>query len=180
MSLPIVAIVGRPNVGKSSLLNALVARRVAIVEATAGVTRDRIHVPWALDRTDDARYVELVDTGGMGIEDVDNLTDHVEEQIAFAVEAAALIIFLVDGREGLTPLDRHVAEELRRQKKPVILVANKVDTPAARVEIADLHRLGFGAPLQISAKHLAGIADLREMVAEGRLGRKSGRGFYEW
>ncbi|MHC4563932.1 MAG: ribosome biogenesis GTPase Der [Planctomycetota bacterium] len=137
------------------------------------MTRDRIHVPWALDRTDDARYVELVDTGGMGIEDVDDLTDHVEEQIEFAVVAAALIIFLVDGREGLTPLDRHAAEALRRQKTPVILVANKVDTPAARTEIADLHRLGFGEPLEISAKHLGGIAELRDLVAE-RMGDEAG------
>ena len=105
MSLPTVAIVGRPNVGKSSLLNCLAGRRIAIVDPAPGVTRDRISVPLQLGDG----FVELVDTGGMGIEDVDDLTEHVEEQIAYGMKAAELILFIVDAREGVTPLDRHVA-----------------------------------------------------------------------
>ena len=166
MSLPIVAIVGRPNVGKSSLFNALVGRRVAIVDAAPGVTRDRIHAPWAVGEGERAGYVELADTGGMGIEDTQDLTEEVETQIAYAVATAALIVFVTDAREGLTPLDRHVAEVLRRQDKPVILVANKVDTVTSAVELGDLYRLGFGEPLAASAKHAIGLADLRDRVAE--------------
>ncbi|HDZ21228.1 MAG TPA: ribosome biogenesis GTPase Der [Phycisphaerae bacterium] len=166
MSLPIVAIVGRPNVGKSSLFNALVRRRVAIVDATPGVTRDRIHAPWEVGEGEGAGYVELADTGGMGIEDTQDLTEEVETQIAYAVATAALMVFVTDAREGLTPLDRHVAEVLRRQDKPVILVANKVDTVTSAVELGDLYRLGFGEPLATSAKHALGLADLRDRVAE--------------
>lgn len=164
MSLPIVAIVGRPNVGKSSLLNCLAGRRIAIVDASPGVTRDRISVTIALGGDEEARYIELVDTGGMGIEDVDNLTEHVETQINYAIGAATLIIFLVDAREGLTTLDRHVAQRLRRMDKPVILAANKVDQMRVASETADLHRLGFGEPMLISAKHSRGIAELLDTI----------------
>ena len=167
MSLPIVAIVGRPNVGKSSLFNALVRRRVSIVDPTAGVTRDRIHSPWSIgDDENGAGWVELVDTGGMGIEDVDQLTDEIEAQIAFAVAEAATIVFVTDAREGVTPLDKQVADVLRRQDKPVILVANKVDRPDTAVEIGELFSLGCGEPLAVSAKHRSGLEDLRERVAE--------------
>ena len=165
MSLPVVAIVGRPNVGKSSLFNCLVQRRVAIVDAMAGVTRDRIQSPWCLGDDDDARWAELVDTGGMGIEDSDNLTDHVEDQIAYAVNTANIIIFVADARDGITPLDRHVATVLRKQEKPVLLIANKVDTATSRVETADLNKLGFGEPLEVSAKHNSGMAEIRDTVA---------------
>ena len=167
MSLPIVAIVGRPNVGKSSVFNALIRRRVSIVDATAGVTRDRIHSPWLVgDDEGSAGWVELVDTGGMGIEDVDQLTDEIEAQIAFAVEEAAVIVFVTDARDGVTPLDKQVADVLRRQDKPVILVANKVDRPNTAVEIGDLFSLGCGDPMSVSAKHVSGLDDLRQKVAE--------------
>jgi len=174
MGLPIVAIVGRPNVGKSSLLNAVVGRRIAIVDATPGVTRDRISVPCPLPGGDEAaeggqRYVELVDTGGMGIEDTDQLTDHVEAQIAYAVSAAALVLFVVDAREGITPLDRAVAEKLRRAAKPVILVANKIDQAGLATETGELFRLGFGEAMRVSAAHALGLAELLEAVAD-RLG----------
>jgi len=158
MSLPIVAIVGRPNVGKSSLLNCLAGRRIAIVAPTPGVTRDRISVPCALGDPAEARYVELVDTGGMGIEDTDDLTEHVETQIDYAIAGASLILFVVDAREGLTALDRHVAERLRKQAlavdppTPVILAANKIDRVNQVSELADLHRLGFGEPWPLSAR----------------------------
>src|ERR687885_2739258 len=102
--LPIVAIVGRPNVGKSSLFNALAGKRISIVDPTAGVTRDRVST---VVRAND-RYFELVDTGGIGIEDVDNLTEDVEKQIAVAVEEAHVILFVVDVRAGVTPLDEEV------------------------------------------------------------------------
>ena len=162
MSLPIITIVGRPNVGKSSLLNRLARRRIAIVAPTPGVTRDRVSAPIELGDG----YAELFDTGGIGIEDVDALTEAVESQITYAIEVAALICFLVDAREGLTPLDRRVAERLRGHGKPVILVANKVDDPTAVYEIHELHKLGFGQPLEVSALHGRGLEALLEAMAE--------------
>src|SRR6476661_1746248 len=103
MPLPVVAIIGRPNVGKSSLFNWLAGRRISIVDPTAGVTRDRVSTPIAVDD----RYVELMDTGGMGIRDSDKLTEDVENQIRVAIDEAAVVLFLVDIRDGLVPLDQH-------------------------------------------------------------------------
>jgi len=165
MALPIVAIVGRPNVGKSSLLNCLAGKRIAIVDPAPGVTRDRLSVPLALGEGAEAFYVELMDTGGMGIEDADDLTAHVEAQIDFALRAAALILFVVDAREGVLPLDHHVAGRLRRQNKPVILLANKIDQADLTAEIGELHRLGFGEPLAFSAMHGLGRRELLERLA---------------
>jgi len=165
VSLPTVAIIGRPNVGKSSLLNRLVGQRISIVDPTPGVTRDRITAPCPIGDG----YVELVDTGGMGIEDVDELAEHVENQIAYGMAEADLIVFLVDARAGLTPLDRHVAERLRPLDIPVILAANKVDEVELVTETAELNALGFGEPIHVSAHHGIGIAELVEAVAE-RLG----------
>ncbi len=163
MSLPTVAIVGRPNVGKSSLFNRLIGRRISIVDATPGVTRDRVCCPCALDSD---RFVELVDTGGMGIEDSDNLTDHVESQISYAIAAADLVLFVVDAREGIVPLDQHVAQRLRREDKPVILVANKIDQTSLVSEVHEMPRLGFGDPVEISAAHNTGLRELRQEVLE--------------
>src|SRR5882762_8671368 len=109
MAVPQVAIVGRPNVGKSSLFNWLAGRRIAIVDPTPGVTRDRITAPIQIGD----RYFELTDTGGMGNVDIDNLTRHVEQQITFAIDKAGLVIFLVDGKSGPVPLDELVANRLR-------------------------------------------------------------------
>jgi GTP-binding protein len=161
MSLPAVAIVGRPNVGKSSLLNALVGRRISIVDPAPGVTRDRVSSPCPLGEG----YVELVDTGGMGIDDVDELTEHVENQIAYAIAEAAAIIFLVDAREGLTPLDRLVAERLRKLGKPVVLAANKVDHPNLATEWPELVGLGFGEPIRVSAHAGLGLHELTDALA---------------
>jgi GTPase len=162
MSLPVVAIVGRPNVGKSSLLNALAGRRISIVDPTPGVTRDRVSTTIALGEAD--RFVELLDTGGMGIEDHDRLTDEVEGQIRFGLDQAALLLFVVDGREGITPLDRHVAKVLRRQDKPILLVANKIDQGEVVQELGDVMSLGFGEPLGVSAMHKRGLDDLTDAI----------------
>jgi GTP-binding protein len=167
MSLPVVAIVGRPNVGKSSLLNSLIGKRISIVDATPGVTRDRVSAPMPLGKG----YVELVDTGGIGMVDVDELSQHVEEQIVFAISAAAAILFVVDAREGLTPLDKAVAQRLRKQGKPVVLVANKVDQEGQTTQIHEFSRLGFGEPLAVSAEHARGLTDLLEALQD-RLGKQ--------
>jgi GTP-binding protein len=165
MSLPIVAIVGRPNVGKSSLLNCLTGKRISIVDPTPGVTRDRISAPCPVGEG----YVELVDTGGMGIHDVDDLTDHVEAQIAYAIADANLILFVVDAREGVTPLDRLVAEKLRRRDVPVLLLANKFDAVNLISEVHEMAQLGFGEPRRVSAEQGLGITELVEEIA-ARLG----------
>src|SRR5947209_1219092 len=119
--LPIVAIVGRPNVGKSSLLNYLAGRLISIVDPTEGVTRDRIATPVDVN----GKVFELTDTGGYGVVDKDNLTADIEHQIALAIEEAQLILFVVDVKAGPVPLDRVVADYLRGMNKPVLLVANK-------------------------------------------------------
>jgi len=162
MPLPMVAIVGRPNVGKSSLLNMLAGRRISIVDPTAGVTRDRVQALCELEGI----FFDLVDTGGYGVVDRDDLGDQVEQQIRYAVDQAALILFVVDAQEGVNPLDQAVAQWLRRCSRPIILLANKVDSPDTRTELADFMRLGLGEPMTISAVHHLGMADLRERIIE--------------
>jgi len=149
MGLPIVAIIGRPNVGKSSLLNALAGQRISIVEPTAGVTRDRIST--FIDR--DGRYFELVDTGGYGLADTDQLSKHIEKQILKAIESANLVLFLVDIREGLMPLDKKIAQLLHKRGLDVIGVANKADSAKMFPAAAEFSSLGFGEFLCISAKN---------------------------
>jgi GTP-binding protein len=162
MAVPVVAIVGRPNVGKSSLFNALAGRRIAIVEPTAGVTRDRVS---ALVKADD-RYFELVDTGGMGIRDADNLTAQVERQIEAAIDEAQVILFVVDGRLGLRPLDEQVAQRLRYVTKPILCVANKCDTPELDAEAAEFYKLGRGKLVCVSAKQKRGLTELVQLILE--------------
>jgi len=145
--LPVVAIVGRPNVGKSSLLNALVGRKISIVQDMPGVTRDRVSTPL---RVDD-RYVELVDTGGYGFVDPDRLTDHIKHQIELAMSQARLVLFVVDAESGLTSADQEIASLLRRKNIKSVLVANKADGPRADPMLADFARLGFGTPVGVSA-----------------------------
>jgi GTP-binding protein len=160
--VPVVAIIGRPNVGKSSLFNWLVGRRIAIVDPTAGVTRDRLS---ALVKAGD-RFFELVDTGGMGIEDVDNLTAQVERQIDAALEQASVILFVVDVRSGLMPLDEEVVRRLRYITKPIILVANKCDTPQLEPQAAEFYKLGRGKLVHVSAEQDRGKQELLDLILE--------------
>lgn len=149
MSLPCVAIIGRPNVGKSSLFNCLARRRIAIVDPTAGVTRDRLNTMVACGD----RWFELIDTGGVGVVDADELSDDVDRQITLAMEQAQVLIFLVDAREGVTGLDETVAHRIRSLGKPVLLVANKCDMPLLDRQSVEFFQLGFGEPLCVSAQH---------------------------
>ncbi len=160
MPLPIVAVVGRPNVGKSSLFNWLAGRRISIVDPTAGVTRDRVST--VVEVGD--RFFELMDTGGMGIQDKDNLTEDVERQIRVAIEQAAVVVFLVDVRDGIVPLDEEVARRLRTVGKPVVFAANKADTDKLGTLGGEFNRLGYGDPVRVSAEQKLGRQELLEAV----------------
>ncbi len=162
MALPIVAIIGRPNVGKSSLLNALAGQMISIVEPTAGVTRDRVST--FIGRDD--HYFELIDTGGYGIVDSDRLSEHIEQQILRAIESAQLVLFMVDIRDGLTPLDEKIGRLLRKNDLDVIGVANKADTARMFPAAAEFSRLGFGEFLCISVKNNLNKAVLLDRVFE--------------
>ena len=164
MPLPVVAIVGRPNVGKSSLFNAIARRRTSIVEPTAGVTRDRVTTLCEIDEV----YLELVDTGGHGVVDRDDLSEHVERQIQYAVDQAYLVLFVVDARDGLTPLDRSTADLLRRHAERVRLIANKVDAPHMADGIGEFVRLGFGEPLAVSASDESPPDPVMRMAVVGK------------
>lgn len=147
MTIPSVAIIGRPNVGKSSLLNALAGEMISIVEASAGVTRDRVGT--FIEKGQ--KYIELIDTGGYGIVDSSQLSSHIEQQIEKAIDSAALIIFMVDIRDGLTPLDEKIARLLREKNLKVIGVANKADSAKMFPAAGEFARLGLGEFLCISA-----------------------------
>ncbi len=155
-----VAIVGRPNVGKSTLFNALVGSRIAIEADSPGVTRDRVLFPLTIED----RTFDLVDTGGIGIVDSQKLERQVEQQISLAIDAADVLLFLVDSRDGITPLDKEVAERLRKSKKKVLLVASKVDTQRIEDNMPSFHALGFGDALPVSAKQNRGVYDLEEAL----------------
>ena len=137
MAVPRVAIVGRPNVGKSSILNWLARHRVSIVDPTAGVTRDRVtHLIH-----EGERWFELIDTGGIGINDVDELDREIEQQIQAAIEEATAVVFVVDGQQGLTPLDEEVSRRLWKLERPVLLVINKCDSTKVDRDAFEFHRL---------------------------------------
>ena len=159
---PIVAIVGRPNVGKSALFNRLVGKRVAIVEETAGVTRDRLYglVEWN-DRT-----FTLVDTGGIEVGRVDDLTEQTRAQAQMAIDEAALIIFVVDAKTGVMSQDTDVAELLRPYRDRVLLVANKVESPTTAASIYEFCSLGFDVPLAISSIHGLQSGDLLDAIVQ--------------
>jgi GTPase len=160
MGLPVVSIIGRPNVGKSSLLNVLAGEMISIVEPTAGVTRDRVST--FIGRDD--HYFELIDTGGYGIVDSDQLSDHIEGQILQAIELADLVLFVVDVRDGITPLDQTIAELLRKHKLDVMGVANKADTAKLFPSAGEFARLGFGEFFCVSAQNNVNISVLRDRI----------------
>lgn len=162
MPIPQVVIVGRPNVGKSSLLNWQAGRLVSVVDPMAGVTRDR--VTYLMQAGD--RYFELVDTGGIGIEDPDDLTADVERQIQVAVEQADLILFVVDGQAGLTPLDREVARRLRPIGKPTLIVVNKCDSPRTDAEVFEFLSLMDAPLVQTSVKANRHRKELLDAILE--------------
>ena len=160
MAKPLVAIVGRPNVGKSTLFNRLVGKRVSIVEDTPGVTRDRIYsdAEWL-----DYRFT-LIDTGGIEPTSEDIIAVQMRRQAELAIETTDVIIFLVDGREGMTAADQEVASMLRKCRKPVILAVNKLDAPKFHEAIYEFYELGLGEPYIVSAGQGIGLGDLLDAV----------------
>ncbi|RKY08829.1 MAG: ribosome biogenesis GTPase Der [Planctomycetota bacterium] len=160
MALPTVAIIGRPNVGKSSLLNALAGEMISIVEPTAGVTRDRVSA--IVEHNE--RFFELIDTGGYGIVDSDALSEHIENQIHQGIATADLVLFVVDIRDGLMPLDARIAELLRKNNLRTICVANKADSATYFPDSAEFIKLGFGEPICISVTNNLNKAVLAEQI----------------
>lgn len=163
MSKPIVAIVGRPNVGKSTLFNALAGRRISIVQETPGVTRDRIYadVEWL-----DKRFT-MIDTGGIEPESGDIILSQMREQAQIAIDTADVIIFLTDVRQGLVDADSKVADMLRRSAKPVILVVNKVDNfEKFMPDVYEFYNLGIGDPMPVSSASRLGIGDMLDEVVK--------------
>jgi GTP-binding protein len=157
-----VAIVGFPNVGKSTLVNRLTGSRAAVVHEQSGVTRDRKELicEWGTKR------FLLIDTGGVDIADSSPMTQSIAVQARQAIDEADLILFVVDARAGITPGDEEVADILRRARKPVLLIANKIDDPAQESLAYDLHRLGLGDPIPISSLHGHGSGDLLDRIVE--------------
>ncbi len=160
MTKPLVAIIGRPNVGKSTFFNKMAGHRISIVDDMPGVTRDRIYtdVEWL------GKSITLIDTGGIDPHSEDDLFSQMKEQAQIAIDTADLICFFTDGRDGLTDDDREVATLLRRTQKPVILVVNKIDYPGMADHIYEFYELGFGDPLGISSVNMLGFGDLLDEI----------------
>jgi GTP-binding protein len=161
-SLPVVAIVGRPNVGKSTLFNRLIGERLAIVEDLPGTTRDRVYGTgdW------NGRDFTLVDTGGLELEPGTHIEARVQDQARVAMEEADVILFVVDAAAGLAPLDHEVADRLRRTSRPTILVINKADNPRLEQEGAEFYALGMDPAITISAQHGRNTGDLADMIVD--------------
>ena len=162
MSKPIVAIVGRPNVGKSTFFNKVVGRRISIVEDTPGVTRDRIiaEAEWT------GHHFFLIDTGGIEPDSKEIIPAQMRMQAELAMDMADVVLFMVDGRDGLTTADEEVAAMLRRKGKEVILVANKIDTAKMPDHYYDFYELGLGEPFAISSTNQLGLGDLLQEIVE--------------
>ena len=162
MSKPIVAMVGRPNVGKSTLFNKIAGRRISIVEDTPGVTRDRVYA--------EAEWLQynftMIDTGGIEPEREDIIVKQMRRQANIAIETADVIVFIVDGKEGVTPADEEVANMLRKSKKPIVLVVNKVDSLKEENNAFEFYNLGIGDPITISAAQGLGLGDMLDKVVE--------------
>ncbi len=160
MAKPLVAVVGRPNVGKSTFFNKIVGQRIAIVEDTPGVTRDRVYadVEWL------GKWFTLIDTGGIDPKSDDPLRMQMRRQAGIAMEMADVILFFVDGREGMTVDDEDVADLLRKTEKPVLLVVNKADTPHLQENQYDFYSLGMGDPFPISSTNMLGLGDLLDEI----------------
>ena len=162
MSKPIVAIVGRPNVGKSTLFNIFVDSRISIVEDTPGVTRDRLYA--------DAEWLDrkftMVDTGGIEMQNTDSIAVSIRQQAEVAIREADVILFVCDARTGITNDDLEVAKMLRQSRKPVVLAVNKADTPKQEAEAYEFYNLGIGEPYLISASNRLNLGDLLDAVVE--------------
>ena len=171
---PLVAIVGRPNVGKSTFFNRMLGERVAVVEDLPGTTRDRLYG----DTDWNGREFTLIDTGGLDLGDdipvgqvgltgqPGNIMKHVQAQAELAIEEADVIVFMVDARAGITAADEEVADLLRRTRKPVILAANKADNAARRLDAVEFYSLGLGEPIVISSIQGTGTGDLLDLIVE--------------
>ncbi|HEX3152911.1 MAG TPA: ribosome biogenesis GTPase Der [Gemmataceae bacterium] len=162
MPLPVVAIVGRPNVGKSSLFNWLVGKRISIVDPTAGVTRDRVSSIVEAD----GRFFDLTDTGGIGIVDSDALEADVEHQIQLAIDKADVIVYMTDARSGPVSLDIAVADRLRPLGKPIICAVNKCDTDTLALQASDFHQFGYQPVIAVSAEQNRGRDKLLDAIVE--------------
>lgn len=162
MGKPIVAIVGRPNVGKSTLFNKLAGQRISIVQDTPGVTRDRVYA-----QAEWLRYnFTIIDTGGIEPESEDIIISQMRRQAQIAIETADVIVFIVDGKEGLTAADKEVAQMLRKSKKPIVLVVNKIDSLKEEDNAYEFYNLGIGEPITISASQALGLGDMLDRVVE--------------
>lgn len=162
MAKPIVAIVGRPNVGKSTLFNKLAGKRISIVQDTPGVTRDRVYA-----EAEWLRYnFTMIDTGGIEVANEDIIVKQMRRQANIAIETADVIIFIVDGKEGLTAADHEVATMLRKSKKPVVLVVNKIDNLKDENNAYEFYNLGIGEPVTISAGQGLGLGDMLDEVVK--------------
>ncbi|MGO1041553.1 ribosome biogenesis GTPase Der [Clostridioides sp. ZZV15-6598] len=162
ISRPVVAVVGRPNVGKSTIFNKFAGKRISIVEDTPGVTRDRIfaEVEW-LDK-----YFTLVDTGGIEPDSEDIILSQMRNQAMLAMDMSHVILFIVDGKAGITAADKEIAQILRKTKKPVILVVNKIDSQSQFDNIYDFYELGFGTPFGVSGANSMGFGDLLDEIVQ--------------
>ena len=161
MSKPVVAVIGRPNVGKSTFFNRIVGKRISIVEDTPGVTRDRIYAEaeW------NGIHFGLIDTGGIEPDSKDVILSQMREQAQIAMDMADVILFIVDGKEGITSADEEVANMLRRKGREIVLLVNKIDNPRKIPDtFYDFYSLGVGEPIPVSAANMLNLGDVLDKI----------------